>query len=171
MSTLPPIKCPKCAHRQFDDESCARCGLVFALAPAPGEAPWEAVPLGKGEAVDEAERLWRAVEAEPESVERNDAFVRHVLEFDLLDMGLRRYRHHVSDHPDQEEPRRALERLVERATAVASAMLDVVGSRTRSVERTGRLVKNGLLVLVSAALVYAVFLGWRILRGMGGGGF
>lgn len=166
----PPIKCPKCAHRQFDDLSCARCGLVFSLVPE-GEAPWERIPPHQVAAAQEAEDLWERVRTAPEDGEAHEAYLRFVEERGLLDLALQRYRHRVADHPDEELSRQSLQRLVDRATARAAAMLGVASANARRVERSGRLVYNLLLIVASAVLVYALFVGWRIVRGMGSGPF
>lgn len=166
----PPIKCPKCAHRQYDELACVRCGLVFSLVPE-GETPWEQVPPHQAGAAREAEGLWAQVVAAPEDEEAHAAYLRFVEEQGLLDLALQRYRHRVADHPDEALSSQSLQRLIDRATARAAAMLGVASANARRVERSGRLVYNILLVVSSAVLVYALFMGWRIVRGMGTGPF
>src|SRR5690554_6481774 len=100
-------RCLKCAHlleMDLDDtpaaeQNCARCGLNQAEAAhyAPGEAPWEQPAVGKEAQFEQAELLWAQA---PEDAQKLENFAKFVLAEDLLELGIRKLRHHLVTHPD-----------------------------------------------------------------------
>ncbi|MGM0558270.1 MAG: zinc ribbon domain-containing protein [Myxococcota bacterium] len=111
----PGPRCPKCAKKLDPDvENCARCGLNQreAMSYDEGEAPWEQPPPGKEAEYDQARLLWGALE-DDWSEERLENFVDFITEAELLDIGIRRLRFHLIDHPDDELAREYLEDLAE----------------------------------------------------------
>jgi hypothetical protein len=88
-----PSPCPKCGKkRTAEAESCARCGLVFALwQPETGAAP---VSLdGNGEA------LWRAIQDNWSDSSRHEEFLKHCLQTGTLAAAGRLYREHLDENP------------------------------------------------------------------------
>jgi hypothetical protein len=74
------------------DESCARCGLVFAL--------WKPESSPAAVALDsEGETLWRKVEEEWNEAARHDGFVKHCLQHNLLSAAGRLYRARLDKTP------------------------------------------------------------------------
>lgn len=64
----PATTCPKCGHRQRNQESCDRCGLVFALwDPERVKAPTD----------EAAEALWNAVDQAWDEDARHHAFAQY----------------------------------------------------------------------------------------------
>lgn len=147
---LPPVKCPKCGHRQHDDTSCHKCGLVFANV-RPGHRPWEDWPAEKQPAIDRAGELWAAVEAAPGDAARHAAFVDWCRTEGVITWAAMRYRHWVSDHPDDALSHSYLERTVRDAQALAQAM---TLSDDRFLQTTRR-IKTVMLVIVAVLCVVA----------------
>ncbi len=88
--------CPKCGQKRTPErDSCARCGLVFALWN-PEAAPAAAVLDSEGEA------LWRKVEDEWADPARHDVFVKHCLQHNLLSAAGRLYRARLDKSPGDE---------------------------------------------------------------------
>jgi hypothetical protein len=118
---LPPVKCPKCGHRQHESESCHRCGLVFHLVK-PGFAPWDDYGELAKSHLPRARELWNAVELFPASDEAHDAFVQHCRKTGLLLFAATRYRHFLSDYPGHSLTEKWLAQVVRDATAMAGVM-------------------------------------------------
>lgn len=107
-------RCLKCAHLlEMDlgatpaaEQNCPRCGLNQAEAAhyAPGEAPWEQPAPGKEAQFEQAELLWSAIAAGDSQAgcdaQKLENFVQFVLAEDLLELGIRKLRHHLVAHPD-----------------------------------------------------------------------
>lgn len=152
---LPPVKCPKCGHRQYDDSACHKCGLVFANV-RPGHRPWDDWPAAKQPAIDRAGELWAAVEAAPGDAARHAAFVDWCRTEGVITWAAMRYRHWVSDHPDDALSHSYLERTVRDAQALAQAMApadDGFLQTTRRIKTVMLLVVAALCVVASIVLV------------------
>lgn len=108
-------RCPKCVRLvEPGADHCSHCGLGLdeAASYAAGQAPWEAPPAGKEAAAEQAELLWQSYQEAP-SHERLDNFVDLVRGEDLLDLGIRKLRWHLVDHPDDAHARAQLRDLGE----------------------------------------------------------
>lgn len=152
---LPPVKCPKCAHRQDDEYACHKCGLVFGLIEE-GKHPWEDVEPLKRSAVRAASELWDAVLASPADRGRHEAFVLYAAEHAISAWAATRYRHYLADYPSDEIAQEFSARTVANAQAVVSVM-------TPSVEKMGHAVKQwrtAMMVLVT--LVMIVLAAWIV---------
>jgi hypothetical protein len=111
----PGPRCPKCAKRLDPDvDNCTRCGLNQREARSydDGEAPWERPPRGKEGEYEQATLLWQSLE-EDWSEERLSNFVDFIKETELLDLGIRRLRFHLIEHPDDQLAREYLRDLAE----------------------------------------------------------
>lgn len=172
-------RCLKCAHllgmdleeTPDDEQNCARCGLNQAEAAhyTPGEAPWERPPPGKEAAFEQAELLWAAIDdADPDSEEAElklENFVEFVVDEDFLELGIRKLRHHLVRHPDDQA---AIEQLGELAASMQSRVI-VATARARAdaqqfeqdVERyRSRFVTVAIILLaISLVLFIVVYLG------------
>lgn len=157
---LPPVKCPKCGHRQHDDHACHKCGLVFALA-ASGRRPWETPPQGKELAVQRADELWASVEARPEDGEVHAAFYEHCRSSGIASWAAMRYRHWLADHPDDPLAETFLERAIADAQAFAQAMTR--GEAERFARAANR-ARAALLALVAVMLVIATVVIVRLIQ-------
>lgn len=147
---LPPVKCPKCGHRQHNDVSCHKCGLVFANV-RDGYRPWEDWPADKQPAIERAQALWAAVEQAPGDAARHAAFVDWCRSEGVITWAAMRYRHWVADHPDDALSHSYLERTVRDAQALAQAM-------TMSDDgfiQTTRRIKSVMLLIVAALSIVA----------------
>lgn len=135
-------RCLKCAHlleMDLDDtptaeQNCPRCGLNQAEAAhyAPGEAPWEQPALGKEAQFEQAELLWTAIASGQSKAEcdaqKLENFVQFVLAEDLLELGIRKLRHHLVSHPDDPA---AIAQLSELAASMQSRVI-VATARARA---------------------------------------
>jgi hypothetical protein len=155
---LPPVKCPKCGHRQYDEEHCARCGLVFALVKD-GRRPWEHYPPELQPHVDRAWELWRDVEASTRASARHAAFVDHCRAHDLLGFAAMRYRHHLADAPSDPVASEYLGRVVRDAQARVQ-----IHAEPEDFTRTARQVRNVLLVVVFLFCLIATVFVLRVFR-------
>lgn len=155
---LPPVKCPKCGHRQHETESCNRCGLTFALV-ADGSRPWEDFPPEQALHVPEARRLWQQVESAPDDIAAHSRFVEFCRDRGLITFAAMCYRHRLADVPDDAVSQSWLERVVRDATALAQAMRP---QRDEFVDQLARL-KQVLLVVVGILSVLAVVLMFRMM--------
>lgn len=100
----PGPRCPKCAQRVPPDvENCSRCGLSQTEARKydEGEAPWQKPPQGKEAEYEQALLLWESLEEDWDE-QRLENFVDFVREEDLLDVGIRKVRFYLAEHPDDE---------------------------------------------------------------------
>jgi hypothetical protein len=156
---LPPVKCPKCGHRQHDDTACHQCGLVFALV-ADGSRPWERVPVGKQAAHERARALWDEVMADPRDEARHIALADHCRSSGMPEWSAMRYRHWIADHPDDELARRFLEKSVVDAQALARALAQGDADQFAARARRVRSVVVGILV---AMIVIATIVVVRIM--------
>ncbi|MFP4599806.1 MAG: hypothetical protein ACOC9W_03025 [Persicimonas sp.] len=115
-------RCRKCAWLVDPDaDNCSRCGLSRREAERyePGEAPWERPPEGKESEQEQAELLWEsfADEPDPSTLEK---FVHFVRDEGLLNLGVRRLRFYLIDHPEDE---RAVEHLRDLAESLQSRII------------------------------------------------
>jgi hypothetical protein len=98
-------RCRKCAQLLSPHaDNCTRCGLNRDEAErhAPGEAPWERAPQGKESEKEQAELLWESFAEDPSS-QSLQKFVDFVRDEGLLDLGIRKLRFYLVDHPDDDE--------------------------------------------------------------------
>lgn len=102
-------RCRKCAQLLPPHaDNCKRCGLNRDEAErhAPGQAPWERAPQGKEAEQEQAELLWQSFAEDPSSQDPSsqglDKFVAFVREEGLLDLGIRKLRFYLVDHPDDQ---------------------------------------------------------------------
>jgi len=151
VADLPPVKCPKCAHRQYDEHACHRCGLVFAMVDA-SDRPWERLEPHQEARAPEARTLWSAVEATPGDASVHVAFVDYCRQNDLLGFAARQYRHWMADHPNDALSRSYLDRVVHDAQALVHAMS--VGDDPFLAK--ARRLRNGMLVVVAVFCVVAM---------------
>lgn len=94
-------RCQKCAALlDARGGTCARCGLNDEEAQrfAPGEAPWERPPAGKEDVTAQAMLLWGSVE-ENATDENLQKFHDFVIAEQLLELGIRRLKFFLVDHP------------------------------------------------------------------------
>ncbi len=157
--SLAPNKCPKCGHRQHDSVACHKCGLVFAKARR-GSRPWEEAPPGKEQAVALANKLWKSLEESPTPA-KHAAFVDHARESDISAWASMRYRHWMSDHPDDALAQQHMDSVVADAQAIASA-LSGTGTSTSYAENAKRL-RAFLMLILSILLVGIIYLGTQML--------
>lgn len=175
-------RCLKCAHllamdlSQTPDEqqNCSRCGLNQAEAAhyAPGEGPWEQPLSGKEAQTEQADLLWAAIEntsgpetapgaENPKFDEKLENFVRFVVDEDLLELGIRKLRHHLVAHPDDKAATAQLRELAESmqsrvivATARARADADQF---EQEVDRyRNRFITVGIIMLVICLILFIV---------------
>jgi hypothetical protein len=160
------LRCRKCARLvDASAEHCSRCGLSLREAEAhgPGEAPWEQAPVSKESEFEQAKLLWESFADNP-SEQAFEKFVEFVRTEELLDLGIRRLRFHLVDHPDDESAVAHLRDLAEslqsrlivaqvQAQASADEFQDDV-SRFKN-----RLVLTALVFWVGVFLLFVVFIG------------
>jgi hypothetical protein len=98
------LRCRKCAHLLATTaENCSRCGLSRSEAErhAPGEAPWEQAPADKEVEYEQAQLLWESFDENP-SKQALEKFVDFVRAEGLLDLGIRRLRFYLVEHPEDQ---------------------------------------------------------------------
>jgi hypothetical protein len=149
---LPPVKCPKCAHRQHETDACDKCGLVFAMVP-PGTTPWETYPAAAEQFVPQARTLWEAVEARPADEERHETFVSFCRSKGLILFAVTRYRHRVADHPGDKVATRFLERASNDAVAMVSTLQSGREDFVQQAQNVRRWLVVGAAVLATIALI------------------
>jgi hypothetical protein len=159
---LPPVKCPKCGHRQYENDSCDKCGLVFRLVRR-GDRPWEKFTPEQSRHLPEARRLWAAVEALPDDAAAHARFVEHAKQNQLLTFAALQYRHRVADYPDEALTQDYLERVVRDATTMVQALGAAEPGLGAQVAR----VRTGLLIVVGVLCAIAVALLLRIMAARG----
>lgn len=148
---LPPVKCPKCFHRQHATDYCTRCGLDFSLAEALGSA-WEPDPEGREEDYARALALWSTVELTPGDETAHTAFFEHCRQTALVDLAARRYLERRADHPEERLTAEYRARAVDQMEKVALAMLSR-DSWSADLKRRVRTAKGILIVLAVILLV------------------
>lgn len=176
----PGPRCRKCGHLLTEsdaapdppevddapDGNCPRCGLnqLEAQKFAPGEAPWERAPAGQEAQYARAERLWQAAAAQQSSgaldPQRLQDFVTYAGEEDLLELGMRRLRMHLIDHPDDTPAIAGLRALAERMQArVVIATAQAQADAQHFEDKLGRLQRRLMLAAgVLAVVCLAIFL-------------
>ncbi len=115
-------RCRKCAQLlPATAENCKRCGLNRNEAErfAPGQAPWERPPEGKESEAEQAELLWESFEEDPTATALQK-FVDFVRDEGLLDLGIRKLRFYLVDHPEAEQ---AIEHLRDLAESLQSRII------------------------------------------------
>jgi DNA-directed RNA polymerase subunit RPC12/RpoP len=162
---LPPIKCPKCGHRQHTDESCDRCGLVFSNV-RDGRKPWEEWPAELVPFVRRGEELWKNVEARPTDPAAHAAFVDYCRNNGIVALAATRYRHRLADHPGDAVSRSYLDRIIRDASAMAQAMTVPGGRTAESFKRVKNSVLIVVLVLSLIATAVLVRMTMATMRGM-----
>lgn len=150
---LPPVKCPKCAHRQHDTEACEKCGLVFAML-RPGTTPWENYPPSVQPFVPRARQMWAELEASPADESAHDAFLTFCRSKGLILFAVTRYRHRVADHPRDAVAKRFLERASNDAVAMVATMQS---GRVDFMEQAHN-VRRWMLVVAAILATIAVIL-------------
>jgi hypothetical protein len=112
--TSPVTQCPKCHHRAptrpGGNESCARCGLTFALWTPPSDAP--AAQLD-----EQGEALWSEALAGWAAPDRHEAFIKHCSRSGLLALAGRRYRERLDEQPADPVAAQMQSRILTIATA------------------------------------------------------
>ena len=154
------IRCPKCAKLlRADAQNCVQCGLDIDEARRydDGEAPWEQPRPGMEEQHEQATLLWEAFE-EDQTDEKLRRFVDFVDEERLYEMGIRKLRFYLVDHPDHDV---ALEGLRECAVGVqgqihsaraqAEAKADELNSNIKVFKR--RLIVGAIVVITISTVV------------------
>lgn len=134
--------CPKCgAQRPEQAESCAKCGVVFALfKPENLALPG---PL---------EDLWREVEAHWTEAERHVAFLSACVSSDVLAEAVRRYRLRAEQQPGDA----LASRFRDEATARLLATAELPLARTEAARQPKDASAVALVVMVSFAVALAV---------------
>lgn len=157
------LRCRKCAHKvEPYHEHCARCGLDIedSFRYAPGEAPWELAPKGSGQAWERARLLWEVAEQDwnPENVAKFAHFVR---DEGFNEMGIRRLRFFLVEHPDDPLALTHLQELAMRMQSrliVARAQAEVSAQKLSSgLKRTRTVLMWG--VVVGWSIIFILFLG------------
>jgi len=149
---LPPVKCPKCAHRQYGKTSCDACGLIFALVKD-GHRPWETYPPEQEADVARARAMWSRIEQDPGNESLHATFVSFCRERSLLLFAVTRYRHRVADDPDEPHTLAFFERVKSDAKALAQASPVVQDAFLSSVRRIRGLLLVSVLILCVIAIV------------------
>lgn len=157
---LPPVKCPKCGHRQHETESCHRCGLVFSLVK-PGFAPWDDYGELARPHLPRAKELWQAVESFPANDTAHDAFVQHCRKTGLLLFAASRYRHFLSDYPGHALSEKWLAQVVRDATAMAGVMRSQQDEFMAAAARAKTIM---LVTVVSLTVLAMLALMWMMSR-------
>ena len=147
-----PIVCPKCGKtRNADDQSCARCGLTFALWKA------ETAPPTVGLDAKGAE-LWQSLQASWSDSALHEAFLKHCLQAGTLAAAGRLYRQWLDDHPKD-----AIATQMQ-SQVLAKAALGLSISKTQPREPVTRNRWFWVIVLTAMALGIAGGLLWRYIR-------
>ena len=158
------LRCRKCAYLLDAEQNCPRCGLnvIESRRFADGEAPWERPPDGLDGPYEQASLLWKSVE-ENTSDDNITKFAEFVREEGLLELGIRRLRFFLVDHPGHKLATHYLEQLAESFQAkmiVARAQAEVRAEDI--VAATGRAKKVLLTVVFAMWLGIFVFLLGRL---------
>lgn len=102
---IPPpgdgLRCPKCANLvRADEDHCSRCGLDQQEASrfSPGQAPWDLPPRAKERSWEQAQLLWQSAVADW-SAERVEKFIALIKDEGLHELGVRKLRFFLVDHP------------------------------------------------------------------------
>ena len=115
-------RCRKCAHLlAAQAKNCSRCGLSREEADRfePGMAPWERPPEGKEGEQEQAELLWASFAEDPDR-QRLEKFVAFVRDEGLLDLGIRKLRFYLVEHPEDDQ---AVEHLRDLAESLQSRLI------------------------------------------------
>jgi hypothetical protein len=153
--SVPPVKCPKCGHRQHNKESCHKCGLVFANV-RPGDKPWERFAPEKMPAIRVAREIWARLEANPADAALHEEFLKHCRTSGVAEFAALRYRHWVSDHPDDELSVRSMEQAIKDAQLLVQAL--ALNPNTEFVESATKFKKVVLGVSIVLGIVIVYFL-------------
>jgi hypothetical protein len=157
-------RCPKCLHLfDFGNSVCPRCGLDLDRAAQlpPGQAPWERPPPGLEEKWEQAQLLWSSAMEAP-SDEKLDKFVAFVREEELTELGVRKLREYLVEHPDDDKAVAWLEEIAATFQArimVARAQAEVSAEKfSESTEKFKRILlivtAVYLTLLLAIALIY-----------------
>lgn len=140
----PAATCPKCAHRQRNQEACDRCGLVFERwDPDKAMAPTD----------EAAEALWASLQQAWDDDKRHRAFTDY-----CSAMGLYAYAAQQYGRARGDEARRT-RAVAEIARLAAVAQAALAASQPKTSAATVRRVKNTILFVafvVCAALLAVV---------------
>lgn len=154
---LPPVKCPKCAHRQHDTESCEKCGLVFAMV-RPGSTPWESYAPSVEPFVPQAREMWAALESNPTDEAAHEAFLTWCRTKGLILFAVSRYRHRVADYPRDSVARRFLDRASNDAVAMVATMQS---GRVDFMEQAQN-VRRWLLIVAAILATVAIIVVFKV---------
>lgn len=158
---LAPVKCPKCGHRQHDEDACHRCGLVFARV-ADGRRPWEAdYTESQRQRLPEAARQFDRVEQRPDDAARHEAFVQWCRDADMMFFAAQRYAHLAADRPSDPVTTRYRQQVT---SDLHAATMALVRSDTAAPDGSQK-VRAALLAIVVVACVAALMLLARMMRG------
>lgn len=147
-----PLVCPKCGKtRKADDQSCARCGLTFALWK-PEASPASSKMDARGE------ELWTRIQASWSDSAIHEDFLKHCLQAGTLAAAGRLYRQRLDDHPED-----AIAAQMQ-GQVLAKAALGLSISKTQPREPVTRNRWFWVVVLTAMALGIAGGLLWRYIR-------
>lgn len=153
-----PDLCPKCGDPQSrETDSCAKCGLVFANI---GVTFHPNVPEDPEPEVDEALRLWAAIEEQWEDEERHEAFLGHCVAAGQAELASRKYNERLeASGGTDEDARRRLQKVVAgvQAMLVQSATPQ---EETQRMQRQVRAILYLLIVVLALAAIYVVWSHW-----------
>jgi hypothetical protein len=139
--------CPKCQHaRRSEAESCARCGLVFALW-SPDQAA-DVVRLD-----EQGEALWAAAQESWRDEDRHAAFLKHCSQSGLLAPAGRRYRERLDADPQDAVAARMQQKILSMATASFVHPSKAAAPVTRTTWFWALLVACGIVGLLAAFLL------------------
>lgn len=154
---VPPVKCPKCGHRQYDEHACHKCGLVFANVREGVTPPWERHDRAKRSKIDRASGLWDELMADPDDAARHAAFVDFCRKNAIADFAAMRYRHYVSDHPSDALARRYMEQSIHDAHAVAQALVSSASDKFSEGTKRARQITMVVVMLLLMGLFLFAF--------------
>lgn len=156
----PPVKCPRCFHRQHATDFCHRCGLDLALPVDP--SAWDEIPEDAQEMHARAVEMWVRLEQAPDDANQHEAFLAHCTTHRLLTWAIRRYRDYLADHPGAQHMTSYRDQAVRKLETVALTILqsdrwsqDV--ARKAALARTILLIIAILLLIGGLVLVVVVF--------------
>ncbi|MCA9545572.1 MAG: hypothetical protein KC613_14305 [Myxococcales bacterium] len=150
---LPPgmTECPKCAHRQYDDDACHRCGLDFARYRA-GQARGLLDPLAGHPLADTLRRRWAELSQRLDDEQGHRDFIGLCAEHKLLEYAGQCYRKAAAGRP--EDPR---------ITAYREKVIQAALVRVGRLEaRAQRVVSNRLRGMLVVGVVAFIFLAFAV---------
>ncbi len=144
--------CPKCGKKRTPEtESCARCGLVFALW-----SPDSGVPAANLD--DRGAELWGKIEGNWTDAALHEEFLRHCLQTGTLSAAGRLYREHLDEYPKDAIAAHMQNQVLSKAALGLSI------NKTQPRQAVTRNRWFWVVVLTAMALGIAGGLFWRHLR-------